>query len=124
LARWAAASHSQPARAPPRWAPNQATLWSQDSQRIIATTLTLQGGQQASVLARDGALRNTGPLPSGYVFGLTGDDQLILDVGDGNGVRWLPLLPKATPYAPDVIQAGGGIAAIYLPASGNSTAHP
>jgi hypothetical protein len=103
---------------------NTATFWSQDGERIIATTLSPQGGQLASLLARDGTLINTVPLPWGSVFGLTGDDQLVLDQQDGHIVRWLPLRAGAAPYAPDVRLTDGVISSIALPPSGRSTVPP
>lgn len=101
-------------------ATNAATLWSRDSQRLIAFTQNQRDGQHASLLARDGALISAVALSSAGIFGVTNDDQIVLDEA---GLTWLPLRPGAAPYAPNVSLTDGNVdLMIYAPPADSSAA--
>ena len=101
---------------------NSPTVWSPDGQRLVVATDAPRRGQQAFLLARDGTLISSVPLPNGGVFGVTGDDDLLMDK-QVNGVSWLPLRPGAAPYAPDIVLSSEiSIAPAYLPPSGRNAA--
>jgi Tol biopolymer transport system component len=120
---------------------SQAAYWSPDSRRVVAITraptrpqatpIILSSGEeiavvtppepQASLLARDGTLLASVPLPDGRLISVTNDEQLLLDV-QGTGVRWLPLRAGVAPYAPNQTLQQGSISLVYLPPSGSSTA--
>jgi Tol biopolymer transport system component len=121
----------------------QAIYWLPDSRRVVAITraptrpqappIILSSGEeisvvtppepQASLLARDGTLLTTVPLPDGRPNRVTNDEQLMLDV-QGTGVRWLPMRAGVAPYAPDQTLREGSITPVYVPPSGGSTAAP
>jgi hypothetical protein len=117
------------------------TLWSQDSQRIITAIWTLEGEKQALLLARDGTLINRVVISrvplDGDPLGVTSDDQLVVKLeGDPLGVtstdqlrpesliRWLPLRPGDTPYAPDSRLVDRDISQVYLPPAQPGTMPP
>lgn len=105
--------------------PTEATLWSQDGQRIIIGTQSPHGARQVAVLTRDGALLNTVSLPELKfpTWGITRDDQLLLYWNDGQGVSWLPLRAGDAPYAPDMLMSGR-ITAVILPSMRSDTPAP
>lgn len=101
------------------------TIWSQDSQRIIAVTQSAQGQPQASLLTRDGGLISTLPLPNSRLLGVTADDQLVLEQSDRVGVSWLPIGAGAAPYAAPIGPiAGYLVAAPFLPSTPGAATLP